>query len=486
MEPAWVGAQGESERRLWSTVVQKAAVELTERAREISDAVTAYTKERLPDLLDNAEALEANRASTEASIRDFAEVLRSGADPVEAVNLGSATLDYALDGAQHGVLLTTLMRSYRLGHAATARHLRAILANYVADADELNSATELCSAWMFAYVDAALCLVEDVYVTERERWIRSAAASQAETISTILSGQPIDIEVASRRLRHDLRRVHVAAVAWLDVHEEGRNTLALLEAAIRDIAAAIGSQHPLIQPLGTLSAAAWVSTNSPVPSRVLDELRFRTATAPGVRVAIGEPARDIAGFRASHVEALEAQRIARLADRREGSITRYRDISLRALATANIDQARDFVACELGALASGDETTRRLAATVRTYLDENGSRGRTAKRLSIHENTVATGSGRPRKCWGGRWTNAPSSCGSHSPWPTSSTRRLRTPRRPRPTPLGFAQRCIWGPSRGGPWPCRYPSRQTSWPRGQCPLRREGTAAGLPPPIRWLR
>ena len=26
---------------------------------------------------------------------------------------------------------------------------------------------------------------------------------------------------------------------------------------------------------------------------------------------------------------------------------------------------------------------------MRTYLDENGSRGRTAKRLSIHENTVS-------------------------------------------------------------------------------------------------
>jgi DNA-binding PucR family transcriptional regulator len=281
------------------------------------------------------------------------------------------------------------MRSYRLGHAATSPHLKAILAKHAADADELTSATDLCSAWLFSYVDTALCLVEEVYVTERERWIRSAAATQAEAVSAILSGHPIDIDVAGRRLRHDLRRVHVAAVAWLDAHEEGRNTLALLEAAIRDIAAAIGTQRPLIQPLGTLSVAAWISTSSPVPSRVLDELRFLTATAPGVRVAIGEPARDVAGFRASHVEALEAQRIARLSGRREGSVTRYNDIALRALATANIDQARDFVARELGSLASADETTRRLAATVRTYLDENGSRGRTAKRLSIHENTVS-------------------------------------------------------------------------------------------------
>ena len=389
MEPAWRDAQGETERRLWSAVLRPAAIELDERAAELSRVVVADIGERLPDLVDSAEAREANRASTEASIRDFAKVVQSGADPAGAASLGSATLDYARDGAQRGVPLSVLLRSYRLGHAGTARHLNAILANHVADAEELGRAIDLCSAWMFAYVDAALCLAEDVYTSERERWLRSTAASQAETINTILSGQPIDIDVASRRLRHDVRRVHVAAIAWLDTHEEGRNTLALLEAAIRDIAAAIGNQRPLIHPLGILSVAAWISTTTLAPSRVLNELRFRTATAPGVRVAMGEPAPGIAGFRNSHVEALQAQRIARLAGRREGSITRYNDIALRALATANIEHAHRFVERELGRLASRDDTTRRLAATVRTYLDENGSRGRTAKRLHIHENTVA-------------------------------------------------------------------------------------------------
>ena len=389
MEPAWGDARGETERRLWSAVLRPAAVELDECAAQLSRAVVAYISERLPDLLDSREAWEANRASTEASIRDFAKVLQSGADPADAASLGSATLDYTRDGAHHGVPMSVLLRSYRLGHAGTARHLNAILAKHVANTEELNRAIELCSAWMFAYVDAALCLAEDVYTRERERWLRSAAASQAETINTILSGQPIDIDVASRRLRHDVRRVHVAAIAWLETHEEGRNTLALLEAAIRDIAAAIGNQTPLIQPLGILSVVAWISTTAGVPSRVLEELRFQSASAPGVRVAIGEPAPGIAGFRSSHVEALHAQRIARLAGRREGSITRYHDIALRALATANIEHAHRFVERELGRLASRDDTTRRLAATVRTYLDENGSRGRTAKRLHVHENTVA-------------------------------------------------------------------------------------------------
>jgi DNA-binding PucR family transcriptional regulator len=162
-----------------------------------------------------------------------------------------------------------------------------------------------------------------------------------------------------------MRRVHVAAIAWIDTHEEGRDTLALLEAVVSDIATAIGNQQPLIQPVGILSIAAWISTSAAVPSRVLDELRFESATAPGVRVAIGEPAPGIAGFRTSHIEALEAQRIARLAGHREGSITRYRDIALCALATANIEHARCFVERELGRLASRDDTTRRLGATVR-------------------------------------------------------------------------------------------------------------------------
>lgn len=221
----------------------------------------------------------------------------AGADPAQAAHLPSPTLAYAQDGAQHGIPLTTLMRSYRLAHAATSRHLGAILETHADNAEELNLASELGSAWMFAYVDAALCQVEEVYTAERDRWLRSAAASQAETVGAILAGQPIDIDVATRRLRHDIRRVHVAAIAWLESHEEGRNTQAVLEAAIRDVASAIGNQKPLVHPLGILSAAAWISSHSVVPSKVLDELRFRTANAPGVRVAIGEPARGIAGFR---------------------------------------------------------------------------------------------------------------------------------------------------------------------------------------------
>jgi DNA-binding PucR family transcriptional regulator len=389
VEPAWRGAQGESERRVWLAVLRPAAVELDEQAVELSRAVVPYIGARMPDIVGSAEASEVRRASNEANIRGFAEVLKSGADPADAATLGSATSALVRDGAKRGIPESALLRSFRLAHAATLRHLHAILAKHAADAKDLSLAIDLGSTWTFAYVDAVVCLAEDLYTSEREHWLRSAAASEVETINAILSERPIDIDVASRRLRYEVRRVHVAAIAWIDTHEEGRDTLALLEAAICDIAAAIGDQRPLIQPVGILSIAAWISSSEAVPSRALDELRFQHATAPGVRVAIGEQAPGIAGFRTSHIEALEAHRIARLGGRCEGSITRYCDIALCALATANIEHSRRFVARELGRLAARDDTTRRLAATLRTYLGENGSRGRTAKRLHVHENTVA-------------------------------------------------------------------------------------------------
>ncbi|MDX1882205.1 PucR family transcriptional regulator [Mycolicibacterium sp. 120270] len=389
MEPSWDGIQRDDERRVWATVLRPAAGELAERAGEIAAVANVHTSARLPELLASAEALEVNRSSTEASIRDFAAVLMDGADPAAAADLPAATLAYARDGAQHGVELTTLMRSYRLAHAAIARCFSEILDARASNADDRKLAAELGSAWMFAYVDAALCQAEQVYTAERDRWSRSAAASQVETITTILAGQPIDNDVATRRLRHEVRRWHIAAVAWLDTHEEGSNTQAILEAAIRDIASAVGNQNPLLYPLGILSVAAWVSSHSEIPSNVLNELRIRASSAPGARVAIGEPGYGLAGFRSSYVEALEAQRIARLAQRPVGTVTRYQAIALRAIATVDIEQSRTFVRRELGRLGETDETTRRLAATVRAFLDENCSRGRTAKRLHVHENTVA-------------------------------------------------------------------------------------------------
>ena len=117
-----------------------------------------------------------------------------------------------------------MIRSYRLGHAAAWERVATLIAAHASDPEQRAIATELCSAWLFAYVDAALLLAEDFYSAERERWVRSTAATRAETIETILAGDPIDAALASRRLGYELDRQHTAVIAWLQAHEEGRDT----------------------------------------------------------------------------------------------------------------------------------------------------------------------------------------------------------------------------------------------------------------------
>ena len=334
------------------------------------------------------ESFEANRASTEASILGFAQVLEQGADPA-ATSLGAATLAYTQEGAQRGIPLTTLIRSYRLGHAAAWEGVTPLIAAHAGDPEQRAIATELCSAWLFAYIDAALCLAEDFYSAERERWVRSTAATRAETIDTILAGEPIDAALASRRLGYELDRQHTAVIAWLPAQEEGRDTHAAMEAAIAAVGDRLGATAPLVHPLGILSIAAWIGTRDAVSPRLLDDVRFDMRAAPGVRIATGEPGRGIAGFRRSHSEAVHARRVAELAARPAGTVTRYARVGLAAMATGDLDQARTFVHRELHGLADDDDLSTRLTATLRTYLDEQSSRSRTAKRLGIHENTVS-------------------------------------------------------------------------------------------------
>jgi DNA-binding PucR family transcriptional regulator len=47
------------------------------------------------------------------------------------------------------------------------------------------------------------------------------------------------------------------------------------------------------------------------------------------------------------------------------------------------------VADELGSLADGTSSSERIAETLAAYFAEGSSPARTAKRLGIHENTVA-------------------------------------------------------------------------------------------------
>jgi DNA-binding PucR family transcriptional regulator len=85
---------------------------------------------------------------------------------------------------------------------------------------------------------------------------------------------------------------------------------------------------------------------------------------------------------------MSARRVARLACARPGTVTRFAEVAITALASVDEQAAREFIAAELGPLARLDDDTLRLAATLRAYLEEQASPRRTAHRLGVHENTI--------------------------------------------------------------------------------------------------
>ena len=108
-----------------------------------------------------------------------------------------------------------------------------------------------------------------------------------------------------------------------------------------------------------------------------------------MRLAFGEPAWGLKGFRSSHIEATHARRVAALSRGHADTLTRYGEVAVAALASVDHEQAASFVTRVLGPLAADDEATYRVAMTLAVYLQENRSPARAAQRLTVHPNTVS-------------------------------------------------------------------------------------------------
>jgi DNA-binding PucR family transcriptional regulator len=104
--------------------------------------------------------------------------------------------------------------------------------------------------------------------------------------------------------------------------------------------------------------------------------------------AAGRARRGLAGFRESHREALAGLRVAELAQRGPGTLTRYDQVAVAAVCSADPDSCRAFVRTELGPLAAGDDAARLARATLEAFFAANSNFRATAAKLGVHHNTV--------------------------------------------------------------------------------------------------
>ena len=349
-------------------LVETMGAELDQTARQVCDAIHEHLDEIADDLYPQT------LQSCRANLGLIHTLLREGADPRSA-SVPREALAYAKEFVRRGLSFELLQRAYRMGQRTLTSRWLEQLRHTAPDTDHFAGALAFCNDWLFAYIETIERELTEVYMREREQWLRGATAMRTETVRTLLDGTAPDL---SRRLGYDLDRDHTAFLVWSDNEpEDGQELFAELERVAAAVAAGLEA-HGLLTVVHGRQLMCWAGVGS------ADGLAYQPRN--GMRVAVGSPSHGADGFRRSHHEALLARRVAERS--RSRCITHFADVSLDALMTHDLDEARRFVAGELGALAAEDDATLRLSSTLRVFLEEGASYVRAARRLGVHENTV--------------------------------------------------------------------------------------------------
>jgi DNA-binding PucR family transcriptional regulator len=363
-------------------------IEDPEWLRSVSQDITDAIHRELADVDADPELRASTYASTDSVLRLIVDLSRTGRPPTEALP-PPAAVDYAREFVRRGLPLDSLLRAYHIGHAMFFRRWAARAHETITDPHELTEAVELGADWTFDYVETLSDGLVQRYGEERERWVRSAAAVRAQVIDGLLGGEPVDPERASRRLGYELGRNHLAFAVWSDApHERGDVALAMIERAALQLMSSLGMSAPLLVPRARLCLAGWIGSRGDGHIVDLERAHVDIQSFPTVYAAFGSPGSGVAGFARSHREAFHARRIAQLSQQRPGTVTQYDAVALAALASTDVEQAREFVKAELGQLVGDDDQSLRLSATLRVYLEENMSPSRASRRLGVHEHTI--------------------------------------------------------------------------------------------------
>ncbi|HYF24271.1 MAG TPA: helix-turn-helix domain-containing protein [Baekduia sp.] len=367
-------------------LVRRTAERIEPGVGQIAEQLIARVLEEI-NVLDpgDEDLVEALHAASRGSVALLTAMTRTWTDP-HVVPPPHEAVVLARGLVARGISIEVLIRTYRIGQAGYHDVWHRELGASGEDPALVLEALHACSAFFFTWVDAVLAPLIDAYEAERTRRLLGAQAVRADTVRAILAGEALDPAVAGARLGYTLQRPHVAVVAWASGARGEPRQDALADAVAAADRALGGDGRPLVLQLPGGVAHGWVGRPGPAAA-ALGALRD-ALRGQGCHVALGDAAEGVDGFRRSHEQAVRARRVARLL-RPAALVTPYVEVIVADLLTRDVEAAREVARATLGPLARDDDSARRLLATLRTYLEEGQSFARTARRLGLHENTVA-------------------------------------------------------------------------------------------------
>ncbi|GDY31956.1 PucR family transcriptional regulator [Gandjariella thermophila] len=369
--------------------VARIAASLAARASELTSVMVGVYEKDVPRLLRDDEPTVALLASSvQQNVETALQIFQHGID-VSQVEAPVAALQYARRLAQRGTPLVDLIRAYHVGQTAVLDMALQEAARQIDDSEVLGAMARRVLTVTYAFIDRVINQVVTAYEQERDRWLSTRSAMRAARVRAVLEGDAVDVDASEAALGYRLRGTHLGLVAWRAEPRRAEGSLTELERLAAAVAeAAGGAGRPLFVPCDEASAWVWLPLAEPVlPAREVFE-RAVADTGGGIRVAVGEPGRELAGFRRTHRQALRVQALGLAAGPECDPVMCFAEVGSVALMVSDIDSARAWVADTLGALATDDAHHARLRETLRVFLAEGSSYTAAAARLVMHKNSV--------------------------------------------------------------------------------------------------
>ena len=273
---------------------------------------------------------------------------------------------------QRGLALSAVMRAYRIGVQHWTEQWAEAVGVHAGAGKDAVAVAQAGTSFVLGWLDEVSERLAEEYREEAERLARERSLAQVEDVRRALTDPDLDVAATSARLGYDLAGRHVALVLRHEAGDAG--------AAVRQLTAAISNARPLIVRVDMETTWCWVPCTA-APVRAPEP-------AASLVAAYGRPGRGLAGFRESHLEALAALRVAELARRGPGTLTRYDNVAIAAVCSTDPEWCRTFVRAELGALAADSDAVRQVRATLEEFFAANSNFRATAARLGVHHNTV--------------------------------------------------------------------------------------------------
>jgi hypothetical protein len=207
------------------------------------------------------------------------------------------------------------------------------------------------------------------YRREKRRLDESSARRQIALVERLLSGAP----VADHEVDYSLKMWHLGLVV------SGARAMD----AARALAEFLGTAL-LAVPRGEGTVWAWLGSNRRLTAQLVQDA-VRNRRSIRAKFAVGEPGKDLEGWRSTHLEAKAALGVA---IRSSGNVTCFSDVALEAIALQMPDLVHSLLATYLAPLGESKRRAATLRETLRAYFDAGRNVSSAAVALEVSRRTV--------------------------------------------------------------------------------------------------